>query len=259
MLQRLGLSDEAVFTVPWDQLDRSVVPDHLTALWMPVVSPPVGHELAQLDELVATLRARCPWDREQTHASLTRHLLEETYEVLDAIAGLDRAGGGGTAHLEEELGDLLFQVFFHARLGAEAGQFNLAEVARGVHDKLVARHPHVFGTLEAETADAVMANWEQIKRQEKGRASVMDGIPPALPALLLAQKVQRKALSLGIEVPPPPAGAAGPEGELGAALFALVDRARVAGIDAEDALRATTEAFCERVRAAEGAPDDPGS
>ncbi|MHB8670169.1 MAG: MazG family protein [Acidimicrobiales bacterium] len=259
VLQRLGLSDEAVFDVPWDQLDRHVAPDHLSSLWIPTLSSPVGQELARLDELVRTLRARCPWDREQTHATLTRHLLEETYEVLDAIDGLGRPGGGGAAHLEEELGDLLFQVVFHARLGAEAGEFNLADVARGVHDKLVARHPHVFGTVEAETADAVMRNWEQIKRAEKGRASVMDGIPASLPALLLAQKVQRKAASLGIDLPGPPSGAPDTPEELGAALFALVGRARIAGIDAEEALRTTARAFRERVRAAEGAAPGSGS
>ena len=128
----------------WEELDRTVEPDHLTCLWIPALAEPVAAELARFAELVRTLRARCPWDRQQTHRSLTRHLLEETYEVLEAIDELD-AGPAGYEHLEEELGDLLFQVAFHATLAAEAGQFTLADVARGVHDKLVDRHPHVFG------------------------------------------------------------------------------------------------------------------
>ncbi len=231
VLQRLGLADEAVFAVDWGDLDRSVEADHLTTLFMPNLAEPVAADLARLEELVRTLRQRCPWDREQTHASLTRHLLEETYEVLEAIEALD-SGPASYHHLEEELGDLLFQVYFHSVLATEAGQFGLADVARGVHDKLVRRHPHVFGTVEAETPDVVMANWEQIKKREKGRQSVMDGIPAALPSLLHAHKVQRKAATLGFDWPssdaarlaaqedlaaladPAPEHAAGPEGRL---------------------------------------------
>jgi tetrapyrrole methylase family protein/MazG family protein len=200
VLQRLGLADEAVFDVDWADLDRSVDADHLTTLYVPQLAEPVAADLVRLEELVRTLRRRCPWDREQTHASLTRHLLEETYEVLEAIEALD-SGPAAYHHLEEELGDLLFQVYFHSVLAAEAGQFGLADVARGVHDKLVRRHPHVFGTVEAETPDVVMANWEQIKKLEKGRESVMDGIPAALPSLLHAHKVQRKAATLGFDWP----------------------------------------------------------
>ena len=156
--------------------------------------------MARLEELVATLRAECPWDRVQTHGSLMPHLLEESYEVLDALRELDTAEEGGepsrlaasAGHLEEELGDLLFQIVFHARLAEEAGRFTLADVARGVHDKLVHRHPHVFGDGDAATAEEVRANWEEIKREEKGRASVTEGIPPDLPALLLSTKLQTK-------------------------------------------------------------------
>ena len=117
VLQRLGLPDEAVTTVAWAELDRAVEPDHLTCLWIPTLAEPVAAELVRFAELVRTLRARCPWDRQQTHRSLTRHLLEETYEVLEAIDELD-AGPAGYDHLEEELGDLLFQVAFHATLAA---------------------------------------------------------------------------------------------------------------------------------------------
>jgi MazG family protein len=212
--------------------------------------------VARFAELVRTLRERCPWDREQTHRTLTRHLLEETYEVLEAIEALplhpdDEANGEGFDHLEEELGDLLFQVVFHATLGAEEGRFTLADVARGIHDKLVHRHPHVFAGVQADTPAEVVSNWEQIKRDEKGRSSIMDGIDEALPSLLYAHKVQRKAASVGLE---PVAGDDG----LGAELFALVDRCRRAQVDPEAALRATAARFRDRFRAAEATAGQQG-
>ena len=271
-LQRLGLPDEAVFSVTWEDLDRAVEPDHLTSLWIPCLAPPVGAELVRFDSLVRTLRASCPWDREQTHHSLTRHLLEETYEVLEAIEALGPAPSyDGAAHLEEELGDLLFQVFFHARLATEEGLFTLADVARGIHDKLVNRHPHVFGTVEAETAGQVMRNWEQIKQAEKGRSSVMDGIPGHLPSLLYAHKVQRKAASVGfdwdgvdgawpklaeeigeLEAAVARGAPAAVEDELGDVLFAVVNVARHLGVDPEAALRSATAKFRDRFMALEG-------
>jgi tetrapyrrole methylase family protein/MazG family protein len=242
VLQRLGLPDESVRVIRWEDLDREVDADHLTTLYLPVGAPAVAAEVARFAELVRTLRERCPWDREQTHRSLTRHLLEETYEVLEAIENLDEPGG--VEHLEEELGDLLFQVVFHATLAAEEGSFTLADVAVGIHDKLVRRHPHVFGTVEAETSGQVMRNWEQIKREEKGRASIMDGIPGDLPSLLYAHKVQRKAASAGVEVEPDDAMAAdATDEEIGALLFGVVALARRAGVDPEAALRATTARF----------------
>ena len=217
VLHHLGLPDEAVWDLPWEELDRSFEPDHLTSLWIPELAAPVAGELARLDELVHTLRERCPWDREQTHGSLSRHLLEESYEVLEAIDGLVAVDADATAspvqvehavaHLEEELGDLLFQVYFHATLAAEAGRFSLADVARGVHDKLVSRHPHVFGDIVADSPDQVASNWEALKKLEKGRASVTEGIPKAMPALALAAKLQRKALTVGIDLPGPAAEA----------------------------------------------------
>ena len=149
------------------------------------------------------LRQRCPWDREQTHQSLTRHLLEETYEVLEALDRLDPETGEGYHDLEEELGDLLFQICFHATLAGENGAFTLADVARTVHDKLVVRHPHVFGDAEADSAEAVMSTWEERKKDEKGRESVFEGIPTSLPSLLYAHKVVRKAGSIGAPVPDP--------------------------------------------------------
>ena len=241
VLQRLGLADESVRTVAWDDLDRAVEADHLTTLYLAAGAPPIAAEVARFAELVRTLRERCPWDREQTHKTLTRHLLEETHEVLEAIESLHEPGG--VDHLEEELGDLLFQVVFHATLAAEEGSFTLADVAVGIHDKLVRRHPHVFGTVEADTAGQVMRNWEQIKRDEKGRASIMDGIPGDLPSLLYAHKVQRKAASAGVEVEP--VGDAANGEEVGALLFGVVALARRAGVDPEAALRAATARFRE--------------
>ena len=267
VLQRLGLPDEAVFTVEWAELDRSVRPDHLTSLWIPELASPVAAELVRFDELVHTLRARCPWDREQTHQSLTRHLLEETYEVLEAIDGLGE-DFEGAEHLQEELGDLLFQVVFHATLASEEGLFDLADVARGIRHKLIHRHPHVFGDVEARTAGQVLRNWEQIKQLEKGRESVMDGIPGHLPSLLYAHKAQRKAAAVGFDWDA--VGGAWPkiaeetaeleaamaaddavEEELGDLLFAVVNVARHLDIDPESALRSATMKFRDRFMAVE--------
>jgi len=278
ILHHLGLPDEVVRSVAWEDIDRSVEADHLTTLWVPRLAAPVGVEMLRLAELVRALRQRCPWDRAQTHQSLTRHLLEESYEVLEAIEALERPDGStdpdAFSHLEEELGDLLFQVYFHATLASEEGHFDLSDVARGIHDKLVVRHPHVFGDVKVDTPDQVMSNWERIKRDEKGRSSLMDGIPAHLPALHYANKVQRKAASVGFDWPSVDgplakvaeeadevraeitAGgdAAGPAAtasarlthEVGDLLFAVVNVARHVGVDPEAALRASTSVFRSR-------------
>jgi tetrapyrrole methylase family protein/MazG family protein len=272
VLQRLGLPDEAVFEVDWAELDRDVAPDHLTSLWVPELGEPVAADLTRFAELVRVLRAECPWDRAQTHQSLTRHLIEETYEVLDAIAGLD--GPDGYPHLEEELGDLLFQVAFHSILAAEAGEFDLSDVARGIHDKLVARHPHVFGA-----PGTPVPNWEEQKKAEKGRASVTDGVPGNLPSLLYAQKMQAKAASVGFDWKSaadawPKLGEeldelhaaidSGPEAneavneELGDVLFSVVNLARHLGVDPESALRSATAKFRGRFRAMEALAAERG-
>ena len=233
---------------------------------------PFAAEMARFDELVRTLRARCPWDREQTHASLRRHLLEETYEtleVLDAIAVL-----GDSAHasaelddsLCEELGDLLYQVWFQSRLAYERGAFGVADVARRVHDKLVARHPHVFGDVEADDADAVRVNWDVIKQAEKGRDSTMDGIPATLPALLRAVKVVKRAASAGLIDPASDRSmfddaarmlgelrAEPTERRLGELLLTVVGLARRLGIDPEDALRSATDTAEHQYRRTERA------
>ena len=160
------------------------------------------------------------------------HLVEESYEVLDALADLAEADADDDAyvHLEEELGDLLFQIVFHARLADEAGQFDLADVARRVHDKLVHRHPHVFGDVDAGTAEQVVTNWEAIKKSEKGRTSVTEGIPASLPALMLTTKLARKARAVGLE--PDDAAA----GQAARALAALTRQAEGADPQADDPL-----------------------
>lgn len=261
VLQRLGLPDESVRRIAWADLDREVVPDPLTSLWIAELGQPVAVEMARFAELVRTLREGCPWDREQTHRSLTRHLIEESHEVLDAIAGLPDGAGewGATApveigdpaygHLMEELGDLLFQVYFHATLAAESGHFTLADVARGVHDKLRARHPHVFDDAAETTTSAELSEqWEARKLDEKGRESVMDGIPLSLPSLALAYKVQRKAEAAGVPGPAPLEAAT--EDEVVDTLWAAVSGARALGVDPEAALRARAIALRDQVRAA---------
>jgi tetrapyrrole methylase family protein / MazG family protein len=259
VLQRLGLPDQRVVEVPWAELDQAVEADHLTSVFVPEVGAPVASELVRFAELVRTLRERCPWDREQTHASLTRYVVEETYEVVEAIAGYDPETGEGVEDLEEELGDLLFQVVFHATIAAESGAFTLADVARGIHDKLHRRHPHVFGDVAADDAGSVTATWEQMKREEKGRESVMDGIPAALPSLLYAHKVLSKADRIGAPTPAPVApGAVDPAGELGSALLGLVAHAREQGLDAESALRAATDSLRDAARAHEASDGATG-
>ena len=275
VLQRLGLPDESVYEVAWDDLDRKVEADHLTSLWIPEFDEPLAAEFVRFEELVRELRERCPWDRVQTHGSLRKHLLEETYEALEALdarAALNDSEIDAEldTHLVEELGDLLYQIFFHARLGAERGSFTVADVARSVHDKLVARHPHVFGdgavdgVRGPEDADDMARRWEEIKRDEKGRASAMDGVPMTLPALMLAAKVQERSEGVGLGVDGAVETAiegirdavanagAGPHGErVGDLLFDAVALARGLDIDPETALRAASVRFMERVRATE--------
>ena len=257
VLRHLGLPDEALEQLQWDELDR-VQPDHLTSLWIPTFAPAVGRELVRFAELVRTLREQCPWDAEQTHASLRRYAIEEAYEVAEAI---DRLDANGFEPLEEELGDLLFQVYFHSVLAAEEGQFTLADVARGIHDKLVRRHPHVFG---GEARD-----WEALKAEENKPEADLD----ALPALLGAEKAQRRAARAGFDWPDvhgawpkvleevAEAQAAGPgeiEGEIGDLLFACVNVARHLGVDPEAALHRARHKFSARVAAVLRLADERG-
>jgi tetrapyrrole methylase family protein/MazG family protein len=247
VLQRLGLPDESIVELPWPELDRAVRPDHLTSLYVPRLATPLASETAAFAEVVRRLRAECPWDRQQTHQSLRHHLLEEAYEVLEALDHLDVEAGEGFDALEEELGDLLFQVFLHATLATEEGRFTLEDVVRGISDKLVGRHPHVFGDATVDSADEVAERWERLKKAEKGRASVMDGIPATLPALAYALKVQRKAASQGVDWRTLVEGDDAP-GALGRRLLDIVDDARTAGDDPETELRVAAEMVRDRFR-----------
>ena len=257
ILQAIGTPDERVVEVEWPDLDRTLEADHLTSVYIETVTAPVAQELQRSVELMHRLRNDCPWDGEQTHESLRRYLIEEAYEVIDAIDNLDPDNPETYIDLEEELGDLWFQILFHSELASEAGQFTIADVARTVHDKLVSRHPHVFGDVMAHDAATVVANWEAIKKDEKSRGSVMDGIPAGLPALLLAEKVLKKASRSGVLVDQAAIdniinGEWDPnEAEVGRLLLALVELARQNDIDAEAALRSAALAAANRFRAGE--------
>jgi tetrapyrrole methylase family protein/MazG family protein len=272
ILYHLGLADEQVLEVPWADIDRTVEPDHLTTLYIPALGAPAGSELVKVAETVRVLRERCPWDREQTHQSLVRHLLEETYEAIEAIEALGPdPTAEQAAHLEEELGDLLCQVLFHSILASEEGLFQLSDVAAGLRSKLVSRHPHVFAGASADTAAHVVAGWERGKLAEKGRTSLMEGIPTAMPALALAAKVERKATGANLgwnvtgdddelqrlldEVAGTDRGDPGDAADaaLGELLFALARRASARGVDPEAALRVAVARFRERFVAVEEA------
>ena len=277
VLHHLGLDSERVERISAAELPRWRPVDHLTSLYVPAMADAPAAELVRFGELVATLRAECPWDRRQTHRSLRRHLLEETYEVLEAIDRLPEAplpgdstgieAGQGYEDLEEELGDLLFHVFFHATLAAEQGQFTIGDVVRHVDAKLRRRHPHVFGPTADGGIDeeSLAAGWEQIKRTEKGRGSAMDGIPEALPALLGALKVQKRAEAVGLDrggeaealsrLRDALAAPAAQRDEqwLGSLLFEAVELARHNSLDPESALRVASRAAQEQFRRAEQA------
>lgn len=254
VLQRLGLDDEAITALSWDDLDRAgvVEPDHLTSLWIPSLAAPVATELVTFAEVVRRLRSECPWDRQQTHRTLTRHLIEEAYELVEAIESDD------VDHLVEELGDVLLQVFLHTAIAEQAGEFTLADVARTITEKMVRRHPHVFGDVEVADAEEVRRNWESIKAEEKGRASVLEGVPGSLPALAYAAKLSKRAASVGFDwrsLEPVLAKVdeelaelrADPTAdELGDLLFAVVNVANHLGHDPESALRAASAKFRDR-------------
>jgi len=240
----------------------------------PVPSGEEGRRLLDLVRVVARLRAPdgCPWDRAQTHRSLRRHLLDETYELLDAIEE------GDPVRLREELGDLLLQAVFHAQMAADEADFDIDDVAEVTVEKLIRRHPHVFADVEADTPDQVYANWERIKTGEGEERPVDAEMPGSLPSLLAAQKVQRRAAGRGFdwaelagtvdkvreELGELETAAAEHEGadregaakdaleeEVGDVLFAVTALARKLGVDAESALRSTTRKFVRRFEAME--------
>jgi MazG family protein len=233
---------------------------------------PLAEALVELQELTRRLRRDCPWDREQTARTIVPHTVEEAYEVADA------ADSGDPDKLLDELGDLLFQVYFLAVLLEEEGHGNLETVARNVHAKLVRRHPHVFGDVEAETAGRVRERWEQVKTEQEGRAGIFHDVPASLPGLLQARKLQRRAVAAGFDWPDlegplakvreelgeleaevARAGEPSPEteadasvaNEVGDLLFTVVNLARKLNVDPELALRSTNARFVSRIERAE--------
>src|SRR5271165_753905 len=201
-----------------------------------------------------TLRVSCPWDARQTHASLTPHLLEETYEAVDALAADDQAA------VREELGDVLLQVIFHARVAQERADgtgYDIDDVADGIIDKLTRRHPHVFGDVTVSGPDEVKQNWDIIKAAERSAAgsgepvSALDGVPMAQPALSLAAQLLRRADRAGVPAELADLDELPAVSDLGRQLFALVAQAQSAGLDAELELRTAARAYASRVRALE--------
>ena len=284
VLHHLGLPDEQVVTTTWDDIDRlerahGVVADHLTSIYIAQLAEPVASEMARLHRLARTLREQCPWDREQTHASLVRYLIEETYEVVDALNALDANDPTTDDALIEELGDLLYQIEFHTTIAEQEGRFSLADVARATHDKLVRRHPHVFGDASATTAGDVVKTWDEIKQAERAERATramraerttdapdfFAGVARAAPSLSLAQKLQKRAAEVGFDWPDitgataklteeiselQEATQAGDHDavrmELGDVLFSVVNVARKLGLDAETALRQASDKFIAR-------------
>ena len=266
-LERRGIAAEIVPGMPRATLSASIA--------MPLVPLPPGSAHQNWDDLIEVmgrLRRSCPWDREQTHESLVRYLIEETYEVVDAIEGDE------TSELCEELGDLLFQVVFHAQLATERGRFSIADVVDGLANKMIRRHPHVFGDVAVASVADVWANWDQLKAQEASsaaRTSKLDGIPTMMPALQRGQKMAEKAARVGFDwtdvrdittklaeelnefaearIAAGPNVAEDPHvrEELGDVLFTMANLARRLGIDAEGAMRDANAKFDRRFRSME--------
>jgi tetrapyrrole methylase family protein / MazG family protein len=266
LVQHAGMPDrQHVFACALSDIDRNDLPDHLSSLWVPPVPAlQPRSSLRTLEAICARLRAPdgCPWDREQSHHSIKRNLLEETYELLEALDAEDAAAQ------TEELGDLLFQVFLHAQMGKEAGEYDLGDVTAALTDKLVRRHPHVFGDVAVSGAEEVLRNWDAIKKAEgAGKQSVLEGLPAALSALTMALALTRRAATSGFTWPDVDGAwakfeeelgelrAAGSDAErryeLGDVLFTLVNVGRLLGYDPEECLRAANRRFRERFMAME--------
>ncbi len=272
LVHAAGTDTEHVEALPLYAIDRSPHIGALTSLYVPPLEE--GTSFEALQEVVAHLRAPegCPWDRQQTHQSLRTHLLQETYEVLEAIDTENESA------LREELGDLLLQVLMQAQIAMEEGAFNVNQVIQGIYWKLVRRHPHVFGDFRAGSAEEVLVNWEKLKAAERmangKQEGLLDGIPQALPALTQAQEYQARAARVGFdwehiegvldkvqEELQELRQAQSPQqarDEFGDLLFALVNLARWKGIDAEAALRQTNARFRRRIKYMEQAAQREG-
>lgn len=268
LVHAAGTDYEQVDDLALYEIDRSEHIGLLTALYVPPLGP--GTSFESFLEIIAHLRAPdgCLWDREQTHRTLRPHLLEETYEALAALDADDPQA------MSEEFGDLLLQIVLHAQIASEYGEFTMAEVVRGIHDKIVRRHPHVFGEVQVEDTQGVLKNWERLKAEErvangKGNTGPLDGVSVALPALVQSQEYQKRAARVGFDwpeiqgvedkldeeleevrsAPDPDARAA----EIGDLLFAVVNLARWYKVDAESALREANQRFRRRFHSIEEA------
>ena len=267
-----GDADQTVIEMPLYELDRNSIADHLSTLYVPPLDELDSLRLPETLRYV-TMRLRrdpdgCPWDRVQTHQSLTRYVIEETYEVVEALEEND------LEKLAEELGDLLLQVYLHAEIARQDGDFNIGDVFEHVNAKLIRRHPHVFGLVEVENAGEVIQNWEEIKRQERIAAgkdvqseSMLDGVPLALPSLIVAQEYQKRAAKIGFDYDNLQEvlaklteelqelhEASTPEHkreEMGDVLYMVARIARELNIDAEEALRLANRKFRQRFQAME--------
>lgn len=210
----------------------------------------MSDEIARLVQVMDQLREKCPWDREQSHQSLLTYLIEETYELVDSIES------GDVDAMREELGDLLLQVVFHARIASETSQFTIDDVARGISEKLISRHPHVFGDVEATSAEEVERNWEALKAQEKKRSSIVEGIPLSQPALSWTSAVLSRAAKsenkVSMDFAPIEQPTVIDAESIGALLLAVVQLATSAGIDPELALRGAGRALIEQVKGEQG-------
>jgi tetrapyrrole methylase family protein/MazG family protein len=261
LVHAAGTADQRVEDLSLFEIDRSDQIGLLTALYVPPLGE--GTSLEAFQEVIARLRAPdgCPWDREQTHSSLRANLLEESYEVLEAMDSLE------PAKMAEEFGDLLMQIVLNAQIGSEEGEFAMTDVLKGIHDKIIRRHPHVFGDVTLEGVQGVLQNWEKLKETERrssGRAekSLLDGVPQALPALTQAQQYQERAARVGFDWPEVGGvlekiaeeiqevrQAEDDEqlaAEMGDVFFSLVNLARWKKVDAEAALRGTNQRFKHR-------------
>jgi tetrapyrrole methylase family protein/MazG family protein len=274
-----GSSEEVIERVPLYELDRKVTINNLTSLYVPPVQDEsiLLKSFPKLREIIADLRGPngCPWDKEQTHQSLKKYLIEETYEVIDAIDEED------IDHLVEELGDVLLQVLLHAQIGEDDGYFSIDDVIESISAKMIRRHPHVFGDKSAKNSEEVIQNWQEIKSLEKGKTeqSLLEGISKSLPNLLRAYEIQKKAARVGFdwqEITPALAKVKeelqefeqelhefekqteAAKREFGDLLFAFVNVARFLKIHPEEALYETNEKFCRRFRFVEECVKESG-